>query len=139
MAVWSEGGPPAMTAWQMVKQELSDLEMLLAGRTCYGGLDLARVEDLSALVLLFPPTADDELGALADKWIALCRFWSPQDDILSRSRRDRVPYDTWRNQGFLIRDPRGNTPDFSFIEREIVELAQQFDIRNIGYRQVATY
>ena len=132
MAVWSEGGPPAMTAWQMVKQELSDLETLLAGRTCYGGLDLARVKDLSALVLLFPPTADDELGGLADKWIALCQFWAPQDDILSRSRRDRVPYDTWRNQAFLIATP-GNTTDFSFIEREIVELARLFDIRNIAY------
>ena len=83
-------------------------------------------------MLLFPPTTDDELGGLADKWIALCRFWAPQDDILSRSRRDRVPYDTWRNQGFLIATP-GNTTDFSFIEREIVELARQFDIRNIAY------
>ena len=132
MAVWDEGGLPAATDWRTVKENLDDLEALLAGRTCYGGLDLARVNDLSAFVLLFPPTGDDDLRALADKWIALCRFWAPEEDILRRARRDRVPYDVWRDQGFLVATP-GNATDFAFIEREIVDLAARFDLREVAY------
>ena len=132
MAVWEEGGLPVATDWRTVKEELDDLEALLAGRTCYGGLDLARVNDLSAFVLLFPPTGDEDLRALADRWIALCRFWAPEEDILRRARRDRVPYDVWRDQGFLVATP-GNTTDFAFIEREIVDLAARFDLREVAY------
>jgi phage terminase large subunit-like protein len=132
MTVWEQGGPPTETDWRSVKEELDDLAQMLAGRECYGGLDLARVNDLSAFTLLFPPTDDHRLRALADKWIALCRFWVPEEDILRRSRRDRVPYDVWRDQGFLTATP-GNVTDFDFIEREIVNLAGRYDIREVAY------
>src|SRR5690606_12351279 len=77
MSVWEEGGLPAATDWRIVKHELEELEGKLLGRECYGGLDLARVNDLSAFVLVFPPTLDDDLGVLADKWIVLSRFFVP--------------------------------------------------------------
>jgi phage terminase large subunit-like protein len=132
MGVWEEGGLPATTDWRIVKHELEELEGKLLGRECYGGLDLARVNDLSAFVLLFPPTLDDDLGTLADKWIVLCRFWIPEDDILRRVRRDRVPYDVWRDQGFLTATP-GNATDFAFVEKEIIELASRYDLRELSY------
>ncbi|MFY9700282.1 MAG: terminase TerL endonuclease subunit, partial [Rhodoplanes sp.] len=53
-------------------------------------------------------------------------------DILRRARRDRVPYDVWRDQGFLVATP-GNATDFAFIEREIVDLAARFDLREVAY------
>ena len=80
----------------------------------------------------FPPTHDDGLGDLADKWIVLSRFWVPEEDILRRARRDRVPYDVWRDQGFLTAT-EGNATDFGFIEQEIVDLAGRYDIREISY------
>lgn len=132
MDVWAEGGPPTATDWQLVRDDLADLEQKLAGRECYGGLDLARVNDLSAFVLLFPPTEDPALGALADKWTLLCRFWVPEEDILRRGKRDRVPYATWRDQGFLTATP-GNATDFAFVEAEIVALAARFDLRELAY------
>lgn len=132
MAVWEEGGLPNETDWRIVKHDLEELEAKLIGRECYGGLDLARVNDLSAFVLLFPPTMDDDLGDLSDKWIVLCRFWIPEDDILRRARRDRVPYDVWRDQGFLTATP-GNATDFTFIEAAILDLAARFDMRELSY------
>ncbi|MBB4267603.1 terminase TerL endonuclease subunit [Roseospira visakhapatnamensis] len=132
MAVWEDGGPPVATDAADVKADLDDLEAALAGRPCYGGLDLARVNDLSAFVLLFPPTGDPDLGPLAARWIAVCRFWVPEDDILRRARRDRVPYDVWRDQGFLTATP-GNATDFAFIEHEILALAGRFDLRELAY------
>ena len=35
-------------------------EEMLAGRICYGGLDLSSTTDITAFVLVFPPTEDDE-------------------------------------------------------------------------------
>ena len=132
MTVWEEGGLPAATDWRIVKHELEALEQKLVGHECYGGLDLARVNDLSAFVLLFPPTGEDALGHLANKWIALSRFWIPEDDIGRRVQRDRVPYDVWRDQGFLTATP-GNATDFAFVEKEIIDLAARYDLREISY------
>ena len=132
MEVWAEGGLAPETSGATIAADLERLERLLAGRECYGGLDLARVNDLSAFLLLFPPTRDAALGSLADKWIVLSRFWVPEEDIGRRARRDRVPYDVWRDQGFLTATP-GNATDFAFIEAEIVRLAGRFDLRELAY------
>jgi phage terminase large subunit-like protein len=125
---------PAGNDWRDVQADLADLERVLAGRRCFGGLDLARVYDLSAFVLLFPPTSDPRLGALGSRWIALPRFWVPEDDILRRARRDRVPYDVWRDQGFLTATP-GNATDFAFIEREIVANLQEQNLPLVQFGQ----
>jgi phage terminase large subunit-like protein len=98
----------------------------LVGRTCYGGLDLARVNDLSSLALVFPPEHPDE------KVKVIWRHWCPRDDILRRVRRDRAPYTIWRDQGYLIAT-EGNTTDFKFIEAEVLELATRFNILEIAY------
>ena len=98
----------------------------LRGRACYGGLDLARINDLSSLALLFPPVTQGE------RWKIIWRHWCPNDDIYERSRRDRAPYEVWRDQGHLIAT-EGNTTDFKFIESEICKLATQYNITEIAF------
>jgi phage terminase large subunit-like protein len=113
MSVWAEGA------------ETIDEDELL-GRTCYGGLDLARVNDLSSLALVFPPEQPGE------KTKILWRHWCPADDILRRVRRDRAPYTIWRDQGYLVAT-EGNTTDFQFLQAEILTLATKFNILDIAY------
>ncbi len=113
MGVWTDGS------------EQFDEEDLI-GRTCYGGLDLARVNDLSSLALVFPPEQPNE------KVKIIWRHWCPSEDILRRARRDRAPYTVWRDNGFLIAT-EGNTTDFQFIQSEILELATRFNILEIAY------
>ena len=36
------------------------MKRCLTGRICYGGLDLSSTTDITAFVLVFPPTEDDE-------------------------------------------------------------------------------
>ena len=98
----------------------------LRGRRCIGGLDLARVNDLSSLALLFPPEAEGE------RWKVIWRHWCPGDDIVERSRRDRAPYTVWSDEGHLIATD-GNTTDFKFIEDEILKLARIYDIRELAF------
>lgn len=113
MALWDRGSAPVV-------------EAELLGRPCYAGLDLARVDDLSALALLFPPITPDE------RWRALVRFWVPEENIHVRARRDRVPYDVWRKQGFICATP-GNATDFAFIESEVLASVRRFDVREIAF------
>ncbi len=104
-------------------------EAELYGLHCYGGLDLARVSDLSALALLFPPQQH------LKKWTILCRFWAPEKNIAKRSHRDRVPYDLWKNSGHIraTGGHDGKTTDFNFIRADIEEDARKFKIEQIGF------
>ena len=95
----------------------------LKGQRCWAGLDLASTEDITALVLAFP----DEGGG----YDVLPFFWIPEDTIEKRSRRDRVPYDVWARQGLVYTTP-GNACDYAFIRARLNELAEQFDIVDIG-------
>lgn len=96
----------------------------LAGRSCWGGLDLAATRDLTALVLVFPRD-----GGLVD---VLAHFFLPDEGLRDREDRDRVPYTVWRDQGFLTTTP-GATTDPRFIAAHIAELASLYRIEALAY------
>ena len=95
-------------------------------RRCYAGLDLARVNDLSVLCLLFPPSSPEGI------WQSLFRIWCPEENIVRRSKEQRVPYDAWRQSGFIITTP-GDTTDNTFIKGEILNLRKQYQILELGF------
>ena len=110
--------------WDLCKGRI-DKEKL-KGRDCYGGLDLSSTTDLTSFVLLFPP--DD----INKKWIALPFFWVPEDNVEERVRTDKVAYDTWSKQGYMKLTP-GNVIDYDFIIKTIEDLANDFNIIQVGY------
>ena len=97
----------------------------LNGRDCYGGLDLSSTGDITALVLIFPPRDEKE------KYILLPFFWIPEDTIPIRVRRASVPYDVWRQQGYLMAT-EGNVVHYGFIEEFIKELGEKYHIKEIA-------
>jgi len=98
----------------------------LAGRLCYGGLDLSSTTDITAFVLVFPP--EDEDG----KYSVLPFFWMPENNIGLRVRRDHVQYDLWEKQGHLL-TTEGNVVHYGFIERFIEELGKRYNIHEIAF------
>ncbi|WP_058953048.1 terminase large subunit [Clostridium tyrobutyricum] len=98
----------------------------LKGRECYGGLDLSSTNDITAFVLVFPPITED------DKYYVLPFFWIPEDNLELRVKRDHVPYDVWKKQGFL-KTTEGNVIHYGFIESFIEELGTQFNIKEIAF------
>ena len=98
----------------------------LEGRICYAGLDLSSTSDLTALVLVFPPTQADE------HYRVLPYFWLPEETLALRVKRDHVMYDLWERQGF-IRTTEGNVVHYGFIEEFIRKLGERYDIREIAY------
>lgn len=111
-----------MAMWDGCGAALPDL----AGRRCFGGLDLASTTDIAALVLVFAPEAEGEPVAL------LPFFWIPQDSMIERERRDRVPYSTWVRQGLVEATP-GNVIDYAYIRQRINELARRYEIAEVAY------
>lgn len=97
-------------------------ESVLADKPCWGGLDLATVNDLAAFVLAFE---DGDLIRL------LCRFWAPLETARKRERRGEAPYATWGKEGW-IELTEGGAIDFKVIHKRIVELATKYDVKEIA-------
>ena len=107
--------------WDETEGEVNPDE--LKKKVCYGGLDLSSTIDLSAFVLVF---------SVDDVFKVLPVFFIPADNIEARVKKDRVPYDVWIRQGYIIATP-GNVIDYSFIEAKIYELAKEYEIEEIAY------
>ena len=98
----------------------------LRNRDCFGGLDLSATTDLSAFVLLFPPTEDD------NKYTVLPYFWIPAENMRQRELRDRVPYEQWVREGY-IETTEGNVIDYTAIKERIKNLATLYNIKAIAF------
>ena len=115
-----------MDLWDACNFEI-DMPML-KNRACYGGLDLSSTQDLTALVLCFPPE-DEE-----DKYILLPFFWIPEETIQEHGLKDNVNYDKWQAQGHLeVTD--GAVINYRYIEQKIKYLrdVKQYKIREIAF------
>ena len=111
-----------MRAWDACSAKLPDL----SGRVCYAGLDLASTTDIAALVLVFPPEAEDE-----PMWL-LPFFWAPEENLAERARRDRVPYEAWRRDGLLFATP-GNVIDYDAILEQLKRLGSTYRIGEVAF------
>lgn len=98
----------------------------LLGRTCYGGLDLSSTTDVTAFVLVFSPQVP------TDPYQVICRFWIPEETMKLRTKRDRMQYQTWVRQGYMVTTP-GDAVDHDFVLAEIEELRQRYDIQEIAF------
>lgn len=124
--IWTESSVRwmPMDKWDVCKDPI-EAEALL-GRPCFGGMDLSTVSDISAFVLVFPPWGGDTF------WRVLPFFFMPGDNIPERVKKDRVPYDAWKREGFFEVTP-GNVIDFDYIREFVSDLADKYDIIEVGY------
>lgn len=88
-------------------------------------MDLSSTKDLTALVGVFPDDAGGGFDVLAE-------FFMPKDNILERVTRDRVPYDQWERDQFLIATP-GNRVDYEYPRRTLNTWALEFDLREVAF------
>lgn len=108
-------------AWNKCKQDFA--EEGLVGCPCFAGLDLSSTLDLTAFGLVFD-TPDGPK--------ALCRFWLPEVNLEKRVLKDHVPYDVWRDEGWLRTTP-GNAIDYDTIVKDILKDAEQFNLKEIAF------
>jgi len=113
-----------MDRWDKCDREV--VEEDLEGRTAYGGLDLASVDDIAAWILYFPGEDPGDVGDV------VCRFFVPKENIRLRSERDGVNYALWEKKGLIIPTP-GNRIDFGYIKQKIFEDGERFNIKEIAF------
>ena len=87
------------------------------------GLDLSARTDLTALVIV---------GKIAGLWHIQPHFWTPEDGLIERAKRDRSPYDVWARQGYLHTTP-GKTVDYEYVAQDIGAILATMDVQNIAY------
>mgnify|MGYP001165057714 CR=1 FL=1 len=101
-------------------------EETLKGKYCYGGMDLARVNDMSACAYFFPKQEG------LNKSTLLVDFFIPNHNIREKVETDRVPYDLWAKEHNLILT-EGKTTDWDFIKQLVVQRHNQFIVKDFGY------
>ena len=113
-----------MDLWDGCAREVN--ETALAGRTCFGALDLSSKLDISAWGLVFPPADSDPY------WSVLVRLFIPEHSLEAREKKDRVPYRTWIRQGFLF-TTTGDVVDYEAIKARVMEDHKRFDVREVAF------
>ena len=89
----------------------------------FAGLDLSARTDLTALVLI---------GQVDGVWHVQSHFWTPEQGVEERARRDRVPYDLWVQQGHLRTTP-GASVDYEHLASDVLEILDGLDVQAIAF------
>ncbi len=129
----------AADAWMDIDRwnACAAVKMALDGRACYGGLDLAATQDLSAFVLYFPATADDHRSH------CLAFFWVPFERVAELEKQYRVPLESWIDDGWVVAT-EGNVIDYRYIRacitgeggrpgEQTAPLARAYQIAEVAY------
>ncbi|WP_085521408.1 terminase large subunit [Tuberibacillus sp. Marseille-P3662] len=85
-----------------------------------GGVDLSATTDLTSACALFQ-IPDDETIYFKHM------YWLPEDLLDKRVAEDNVPYDTWKEQGYLRTTP-GNKVHYKFVVDWFLELQNEYDL-----------
>lgn len=104
------------TVWQENGLVPEPLEKL----TVWAGLDLSSVNDLTALVLV------------SNNGDVHSRFWLPEEGLAEKSRNDRVPYDLWAKDGYLLTTP-GRSIEYEFIAHELRNIFNVCNVKSLAF------
>lgn len=128
------------TAWQALSRYQVQPRGL-AGRRCFGGLDLSFSNDLTAFALAFPNWGDGETyeSVESPRLDLLVWAWLPSFAIEDREEKEKMPYRLIASQDYLIpgkgpvRLCEGPTIDYAQLVTDIKEITAFFDCRCVAY------
>lgn len=87
-------------------------------------LDLSARHDLTAM----PYIAQDQEGT----WHVWCEFFVPEQGLIDRSRRDRVPYDVWAQDGWITPTP-GASVEYEWVARRLGEMQDECQVAAVAF------
>lgn len=113
----------SLTAWDACTDPNTKLEDF-TGQPCWIGGDLAQIDDLAAVALLFER---------ADLLYAFVRFYLPRGVIEARARTVPV-YQQWVNQG-ILHLTEGTMIDYDRIEADVRGWCKTFTVKALRFDQ----
>lgn len=108
----------------MKKIDLKDF----IGETCYMGVDLSAVSDITATAILFPPNSSRTL--YPDKFVFKVLCYLPSA-CLNKSQ-NKILYDAWKKNKYLILTS-GNVVDYDEILKDQVNIYESMDLTSVAY------
>ena len=99
---------------------------LMAGHKVFGGMDLSSTIDLCSTAYLVPV----QEGIPRDLLIPF--FFIPANSARQRVMKDRVPFDVWEREGFVI-VTEGSATDYETIRKQIMEVHESCDLVEMGF------
>jgi phage terminase large subunit-like protein len=106
--------------WQLCNFGKPSKEQLLL--PAWGGLDLSSTRDITSFCLCI-----NDKKKIFRWW-----FWIPESNYLDRVKKDGVNYDRWIREGYITATP-GNVIDYDYIKRDILQICEDYDVKNIQY------
>lgn len=94
-----------------------------SGQDCWVGLDLSSTTDLTSVSIVFRNNG---------KFAIFNKCFCPLDNIKKRSRKDKVPYESWVDLGYLIAT-EGNAVDYKSVLNYIYTLNNQFRVMDVAF------
>ena len=115
-----------LTFEQLNNTDTFDIKALKP-RYCIAGIDLSSTTDLTCASIIFKVPNNDTLYVKQ-------MYWLPGDLLEKRVQEDKIPYDTWLEQGYL-RVSEGNKVNYKDITKWLLEVQDEMDvyIYKIGY------
>ncbi len=96
--------------------ELKDLKP----RYGVGGVDLSSNIDLTNATIIFRVPEDEKIYVLQ-------MYWLPEDLLEQRIKEDKIPYDIWRDKGYIRTCP-GNKVHYKYVVEWFREMQEEQDI-----------
>lgn len=112
-------GESWLTFEQLDNQEKFNIEELKP-RYGIGGVDLASTTDLTCASVIFMLPGDEKIYVEQ-------MYWLPEDLLEKRTHEDGIPYDLWKEQGYL-RTSQGNKVHYRDVTEWFLEMQNEKDI-----------
>lgn len=110
--------------WDLAAGDGSWTPESMEGSVVYGGMDLAAVSDLCALMYVAP-----QEGGPDRVW---GHYWIPEAALDRLDHMTELAATEWVRQGWITVTP-GNVTDYDFIRSRINEDMGRYDIRSVGF------
>ena len=96
-------------------------------RYAIGGVDLSATTDLTCATIIFKVPGDEMIYVHQ-------MYWIPEDLLEKHVKEDKVPYDVWKQKGYVRTSP-GNSIDYRLVVEWFQEMQTEHDIYlyKVGY------
>lgn len=129
---WTQATTAAIKreAWEACVGKVDLDEMVAKEYPCFGGLDLSKTRDFTALTLIWvlDPTKD------AERFASHTFFWTPKNTLAERSAVDQAPYELWTDKGFIEAVP-GERLKYAWLADAVAKINARFAPITIGCDQ----
>lgn len=131
--VWTD----AETAWMTratLEPRLADFDPAEHhGKRAFVGLDLSQNRDITAMAAVVQTGETADRKPTFDAWI---EAWTPGDTLVARQLRDKLPYEVWRDGGF-IHAPKGESISYRHVAQTLAEYVRDFQVALVAYDRYA--